>query len=43
MRTFEWEPEIEVVRFESSDIITTSGGWETDEDELPPLPPSIFG
>lgn len=29
------EPELEVIRFEATDIITTSGGL--DEDELPPI------
>lgn len=28
------EPEIEIIRFESTDVITTSG--VLDEDELPP-------
>lgn len=29
------EPEMEIIRFESIDVITTSG--VLDEDELPPL------
>lgn len=29
------EPEIEIIRFESTDVIITSG--VLDEDELPPL------
>lgn len=33
MRTFEWEPEIEIIRFGNADVITTSG--DLDEDELP--------
>ncbi len=31
------EPELEVIRFEATDIITTSGGGGLDEDELPPI------
>ena len=31
------EPEIEIIRFESTDVITTSGGGELDDDELPPI------
>ncbi len=34
MEKFEWEPEIEIIRFGAADIVTTSG--ELDEDELPP-------
>ena len=33
MEKFDWEPEIEIVRFGVSDIVTTSG--VLDEDELP--------
>lgn len=32
------EPELEVIHFEAMDIITTSGGGQLDEDELPPIP-----
>lgn len=31
------EPEIEIIRFESTDVITTSGGTQLDPDELPPI------
>lgn len=31
------EPELEVIQFEAMDIITTSGGGQLDEDELPPI------
>ena len=36
MRTFEWEPEIEIIRFGNADIITTSSDI-LDEDEVPPV------
>ena len=38
MEKFEWEPDVEVIRFADTDVITTSE--VLDEDELPPL---IFG
>lgn len=38
MEKFSWEPEIEVIRFADTDIITTSE--VLDPEELPPL---IFG
>lgn len=31
------EPELEIIRFEAGDIITTSGDTKLDEDELPPV------
>lgn len=33
MEKFDWEPEIEIIRYENADVITTSGFL--DEDELP--------
>ncbi len=33
MEKFDWEPEIEIIRYDSADVITTSAGLE--EDELP--------
>ncbi len=30
-----WDPEIEIIHFSVTDIITTSG--DLDDDELPPL------
>ena len=30
-------PEMEILLLELSDIITTSGGGQLDEDELPPI------
>ena len=33
MEKFEFEPEIEIIRFNAADIVTTSG--LLDEDELP--------
>jgi hypothetical protein len=35
MEKFEFDPEIEIVRFGNTDIVTTSG---LEEDELPALP-----
>lgn len=38
MHKFEWEPEIDIIRFGCADIITTSSiDDELDEDELPPV------
>ena len=38
MKEFEFEPEIEIIRFAFADIVTTS--FQLDEDEVPPL---VFG
>lgn len=37
MKELYQEAEIEIIRFEAVDIITTSGGDSLDDDELPPL------
>ena len=39
MNNVEWTPEIDIVRFTSVDVITTSGNY--DEDEMIPVP--VFG
>ena len=31
------EPEMEVIEFEATDIITTSGNTPLDPDEMPPI------
>lgn len=30
MKTFYENPEMEIIRFEIEDVITTSGGWDSD-------------